>query len=195
MRKTPHAVLLLDEIEKAHPDIYNMLLQIMDYATLTDNNGKKADFRNVVLIMTSNAGAREMGKPLVGFGDRAVQDDAVFDAVERAFSPEFRNRLDAVVKFNGLDHAVVLQVVGKVVAEFQAELAVKNVTLDVTPACAEWLARKGYSQEFGAREIARLVSTKLKDFFVDEILFGRLANGGRAQADVKDDDVVLTVLP
>ncbi len=194
VRKTPHAVLLLDEIEKAHPDIYNMLLQIMDYATLTDNNGKKADFRNVVLIMTSNAGAREMGKPLVGFGDRAVADDAVFDAVERVFSPEFRNRLDAVVKFNGLDHAVVLQVVGKAVAEFQEELAAKNVTLEVTPACAEWLARKGYSQEFGAREIARLVSTKLKDFFVDEILFGRLANGGRAQADIKDDAVVLTVL-
>jgi ATP-dependent Clp protease ATP-binding subunit ClpA len=195
VRKTPHAVLLLDEIEKAHQDIYNMLLQIMDYATLTDNNGKKADFRNIVLIMTSNAGARELGKPLVGFGERAVHDDAVYDAVERAFSPEFRNRLDAVVKFNGLDHAVVLQVVGKVVREFQDELAAKNVALDVTPACQEWLARKGYSREFGAREIARLVSTKLKDFFVDEILFGRLAGGGRAQADIKDDEVVLSVLP
>jgi len=194
VRKTPHAVLLLDEIEKAHQDIYNMLLQIMDYATLTDNNGKKADFRNVVLIMTSNAGAREMGKPLVGFGDRSVRDDAVFDAVERVFSPEFRNRLDAVVKFNGLDPAVVLQVVEKVVREFQDELAVKNVSLEVTPACREWLARKGYSTEFGAREIARLVSAKLKDFFVDEILFGRLTGGGRAKADVDGDEVILTVL-
>jgi ATP-dependent Clp protease ATP-binding subunit ClpA len=194
VRKQPHAVLLLDEIEKAHPDIYNMLLQIMDYATLTDNNGKKADFRNVILIMTSNAGAREIGKPLVGFGDRNVREEAVFDAVERIFSPEFRNRLDAVVKFNGLDHAVMLQVVGKSVREFQDELAAKKVTLEVAPQCLEWLARRGYSAEFGAREIARLVSTTLKDFFVDEILFGRLAEGGRARADVAHDAVVITVL-
>jgi ATP-dependent Clp protease ATP-binding subunit ClpA len=194
VRKTPHAVVLLDEIEKAHQDIYNMLLQIMDYATLTDNNGKKADFRNVVLIMTSNAGARELGKPLVGFGDRLVHDDAVFDAVERVFSPEFRNRLDAVVKFNGLDHAVVLQVVEKVIREFQDELAVKKVSLEVSPRCREWLAEKGYSKEFGAREIARLVSTKLKDFFVDEILFGRLSGGGSATADIEGDEIVLSVL-
>ncbi|MGO9309419.1 MAG: ATP-dependent Clp protease ATP-binding subunit ClpA [Spirochaetia bacterium] len=195
VRKSPHAVLLLDEIEKAHQDIYNMLLQIMDYATLTDNNGKKADFRNVILIMTSNAGARELGKPLVGFGERSVHDEAVFDAVERIFSPEFRNRLDSVVKFNGLEHAVVLQVVGKAVHEFQDELAAKNVTLEVTPRCLEWLAEKGYSKEFGAREIARLVSAKLKDFFVDEILFGRLSKGGSARADIAADDVALTVLP
>ncbi len=195
VRKSPHAVLLLDEIEKAHQDIFNMLLQIMDYATLTDNNGKKADFRNVILIMTSNAGARELGKPLVGFGDRHVHDDAVYDAVERIFSPEFRNRLDSVIKFNGLDHAVVLQVVGKAVSDFQEELAVKNVSLEVTPRCLEWLARKGYSQEFGAREVARLVSSSLKDFFVDEILFGRLTKGGSARADVENEEVVLTVLP
>ncbi len=181
VRKTPHAVLLLDEIEKAHQDIYNMLLQIMDYATLTDNNGKKADFRNVVLIMTSNAGARELGKPLVGFGDRAVHDDAVYDAVERIFSPEFRNRLDAVVKFNGLDHAVVLQVVGKAVREFQDELAAKNVSLEVTAACMEWLARKGYSQEFGAREIARLVSIEAQGLLRGRDPF-RPAGQGRAGA-------------
>jgi ATP-dependent Clp protease ATP-binding subunit ClpA len=195
VRKNPHAVLLLDEIEKAHQDIYNMLLQIMDYATLTDNNGKRADFRNVVLIMTSNAGARELGKPLVGFGERSVHDEAVFDAVERIFSPEFRNRLDAVVKFNALEHAVILQVVGKAVREFQDELAAKKVSLEVAPACLEWLALKGYSKEFGAREIARLVSSKLKDFFVDEILFGRLAKGGNARADIQNDEVVVTVLP
>jgi ATP-dependent Clp protease ATP-binding subunit ClpA len=194
VRRTPHAVLLLDEIEKAHPDIYNMLLQIMDYATLTDNNGKKADFRNIILIMTSNAGAREIGKPLVGFGERSVNASAVSDAVERIFVPEFRNRLDAVVTFNDLDHAVVLDVVRKAVTEFQGELAEKKVTLEVTPACLEWLARKGYSHEFGAREIARLVSSKLKDFFVDEILFGRLTSGGRALADVDKDDIVLSVL-
>jgi len=195
VRKSPHAVLLLDEIEKAHQDIYNMLLQIMDYATLTDNNGKKADFRNVILIMTSNAGARELGKPLVGFGERVVDRDAVSDAVERFFSPEFRNRLDAVVQFNGLGHEIVLRVVGKVIAEFQAELALKNVTLEVTPGCMSWLATRGYSEEFGAREIARLVSTKIKDFFVEEILFGRLSGGGAARADIEKDEVVLSVLP
>ena len=194
VRKNPHAVLLLDEIEKAHQDIYNMLLQIMDYATLTDNNGKKADFRNVVLIMTSNAGAREIGKPLVGFGERTVRDDALFDAVERIFAPEFRNRLDSVVKFNGLDHAIVLQIVGKAIRQFQEELSARNVTLEVTPACAEWLARKGYSEEFGAREIARLVSSRIKDFFVDEVLFGRLRGGGRARADLSGDEVVIEVL-
>jgi len=194
VRKNPHAVLLLDEIEKAHQDIYNMLLQVMDYATLTDNNGKRADFRNVVIIMTSNAGARDLGKPLVGFGERSTHEEAVFDAVERIFSPEFRNRLDAVVKFNGLEHAVVLQVVEKAVREFQDELASKKVSLEVTPGCLEWLARRGYSQEFGAREIARLVSSKIKDFFVDEILFGRLAGGGKARADVEGDDVKVSVL-
>jgi ATP-dependent Clp protease ATP-binding subunit ClpA len=194
VRRNPHAVLLLDEVEKAHPDIFNMLLQIMDYATLTDNNGKKADFRNVVLIMTSNAGAREIGKPLVGFGERAVRDEAVFDAVERIFSPEFRNRLDAVVKFNGLGREIVLLVVDKAIREFQEELAAKSVSLEVTPRCREWLAEKGYSTEFGAREIARLVAAKIKDFFVDEVLFGRLAAGGRARADTEGDEVVLTVL-
>jgi len=195
VRKTPHAVLLLDEIEKAHQDIYNMLLSIMDYATLTDNNGKKADFRNVILIMTSNAGARELGKPLVGFGERQVRDDAVFDAVERIFSPEFRNRLDAVVKFNDLDRQVVLQVVGKAVREFQDELVARKVSLEVTPRCMEWLADRGYSKEFGAREISRLVSAKIKDFFVDEILFGRLSAGGRARADIESDEVVLAIIP
>jgi ATP-dependent Clp protease ATP-binding subunit ClpA len=194
VRKSPHAVLLLDEVEKAHPDIFNMLLQIMDYATLTDNNGKKADFRNVVLIMTSNAGAREIGKPLVGFGERAVRDDAVVDAVERIFSPEFRNRLDAMVKFNGLGREIVLLVVDKAIREFQEELAAKSVSLEVTPRCREWLAEKGYSTEFGAREIARLVAAKIKDFFVEEVLFGRLAAGGRARADTEGDEVVLTVI-
>jgi ATP-dependent Clp protease ATP-binding subunit ClpA len=131
---------------------------------------------------------------MVGFGDRSVRDEAVFDAVEKTFAPEFRNRLDAVVKFNGLDNAVVLMVVGKAVREFQEELAAKNVTLEVTPRCMEWLADKGYSPEFGAREVSRLVSAKLKDFFVDEILFGKLSAGGRARADVESDEVVLSVL-
>jgi ATP-dependent Clp protease ATP-binding subunit ClpA len=194
VRKTPHAVLLLDEIEKAHPDIYNMLLQIMDYATLTDNNGKKADFRNIVLIMTSNAGARELGKSMVGFGDRAVKDEAVTDAVERAFAPEFRNRLDAIVKFNDLGSDVILMIVDKAIREFQAELEKKGVSLDATPACRSWLAEKGYSKEFGAREIARLIADKIKNFFVDEVLFGRLAGGGKVIADVKGGGIDLTVI-
>ncbi|MCX7029293.1 MAG: ATP-dependent Clp protease ATP-binding subunit ClpA [Spirochaetes bacterium] len=195
IRKQPHAVLLLDEIEKAHPDIFNMLLQVMDYATLTDNAGKRADFRNVVLIMTSNAGARELGKAMVGFGDRTVQGEAVLDAVERTFSPEFRNRLDGVVRFNDLDHAVVLDIVGKAIREFQADLAGKKVTLEVTDRCRAWLADKGYSRAFGAREVNRLVAAKIKDFFVDEILFGRLAGGGAAVADLREDggDVQVTV--
>jgi ATP-dependent Clp protease ATP-binding subunit ClpA len=195
VRKQPHAVLLLDEIEKAHPDVFNTLLQVMDYATLTDNTGRRADFRNVVLIMTSNAGARELGKPLVGFGERTVQGEAVLDAVERTFSPEFRNRLDAVVRFNDLDRAVVLDIVGKAIREFQAELAAKNVALEVTDRCRAWLADKGYSKAFGAREVNRLVAAKIKDFFVDEILFGRLAGGGRAVADLREDggDVQVTI--
>jgi ATP-dependent Clp protease ATP-binding subunit ClpA len=194
VRKSPHAVLLLDEIEKAHPDIFNMLLQIMDYATLTDNNGKRADFRNVVLIMTSNAGAREIGHSLVGFGERTVSADAVNDAVERIFSPEFRNRLDAVVRFNALPREIVLAIVDKALREFQSALTPKGVSLEVTPACREWLADKGYSTEFGAREIARLVADRVKSFFVDEILFGRLSGGGSVRADVSGGEIVLTVL-
>ena len=130
----------------------------------------------------------------MGFGERTTQGEAVFDAVQRIFSPEFRNRLDAVVKFNALEHGIVLQVVGKVIREFQDDLASKNVTLEITDEAREWLARKGYSQEFGAREIARLVSSKIKDFFVDEILFGRLSGGGRARAEVDGDDVKVSVL-
>ncbi len=195
VRAQPHAVLLLDEIEKAHPDVFNMRLQVMDYATLTDTTGRTADFRNVVLIMTSNAGARELGKPMVGFGERTVQGEAVLEAVERTFAPEFRNRLDGVVRFNDLDHAVVLDIVGKAIREFQADLAAKNVTLEVTDRCRHWLADKGYSKAFGAREVNRLVAAKIKDTFVDEILFGRLAGGGRAVADLSEDagDVRVTV--
>ncbi|TVQ39329.1 MAG: ATP-dependent Clp protease ATP-binding subunit ClpA [Spirochaetaceae bacterium] len=192
IRKTPHAVLLLDEIEKAHADIYNILLQVMDYATVTDNSGKHADFRNVVLIMTSNAGAREIGKPLIGFGGRSVASDAVDDAVERIFSPEFRNRLDKVVVFNRLATEVIEDIVRKDLDDFVAQLAEKNVTLEVTAACIGWLAERGYSEEFGARNISRLIEEKIKSFFVDSVLFGELQNGGRATADVSDEgDVII----
>jgi ATP-dependent Clp protease ATP-binding subunit ClpA len=193
IRKNPHAVLLLDEIEKAHTDIFNTLLQVMDYATLTDNNGKKADFRNVVLLMTSNAGAREIGKQTIGFEAKAINRDAVFSAVEKAFSPEFRNRLDAVVNFNGLTDEVVLQIVRKVIGEFSVQLGEKKVELQVTDRCYEWLAKRGYSPEFGAREIARLVQDKIKRFFVNEVLFGKLKEGGSTLADIEDDDVVVRV--
>jgi ATP-dependent Clp protease ATP-binding subunit ClpA len=191
VRKNPHAVLLLDEIEKAHADIFNSLLQVMDYATLTDNNGKKADFRNVVLLMTSNAGAREIGRQAIGFEGQPIQRDAVFKALERTFSPEFRNRLDGVVNFQGLSEAVVLKIVKKTVADFSAQLVGKKVLLTVTDDCYAWLARKGYSPEFGAREIARLVQDKIKRFFVDEVLFGSLREGGDALADIENDDVIV----
>ena len=193
IRKNPHAVLLLDEIEKAHEDIFNALLQVMDYATLTDNNGKKADFRNVVLLMTSNAGAREIGRQTIGFEGLPIQRDAVYKALERTFSPEFRNRLDGVVNFHGLTEEVVLKIVKKAVADFAAQLIGKKVLLTVTDGCYAWLARKGYSPEFGAREIARLVQDKVKRFFVDEVLFGSLREGGDALADIENDDVVVRV--
>ncbi len=191
IRKTPHAVLLLDEIEKAHADIFNVLLQVMDYATITDNSGKRADFRNVIIIMTSNAGAREIGKPMIGFGGRTVTVDAVDDAVERFFSPEFRNRLDKVVVFERLATEVIEDIVRKDLAEFSAQLAEKNVTLETTPECVRWLAEHGYSEAFGARNIARLIEDKIKSYFVDAVLFGELQNGGRATADVEDDEVVI----
>lgn len=194
IRKNPHSVLLLDEIEKAHADIFNTLLQVMDYATLTDNNGRKADFRNVVILMTSNAGAREIGRQTIGFEAKAINRDAVFTAVERIFSPEFRNRLDGVVNFNGLTHEVVLMIVKKAIGEFAVQLQEKCVSIQVTDGCAEWLADKGYSPEFGAREIARLIQDKIKRFFVDEVLFGKLSKGGTAVADIENDDVIVRVI-
>ncbi len=193
VRKTPHAVLLLDEIEKAHPDVYNILLQIMDYATLTDNQGRKADFRNVILIMTSNAGARDIGKSLIGFGERAITDTALNEAVERAFTPEFRNRLDAVVRFEGLPPAVIEKIVVKAIDDFRAQLTEKKVELVVTDGLVKHLAEKGYSREFGARNIARLVEDKIKTFFVDEVLFGKLSEGGKAVADVENGEIRITV--
>jgi len=194
IRKTPHAVLLLDELEKAHQDIFNILLQVMDYATLTDNSGRKADFRNVILIMTSNAGARDIGKPLIGFGGHTVTDQAVNDAVERIFTPEFRNRLDKVVSFNHLDEKIVLRIVNKEIHGFLAQLKEKNISLEVTDECRNWLAKKGYSSEFGARNIKRLVQEKIKTFFVDSVLFGELSKGGKARAVIRKNDVIINIV-
>ena len=193
VRKSPHSVLLLDEIEKAHPDVFNTLLQVMDYATLTDNNGKKADFRNVILIMTSNAGARQIGKPQVGFGDRRVTRHAIQEAVDRVFSPEFRNRLDAVVTFQDLGIDVVTEIARKQIRDFQAQLAEKAIALEVDEAVYAWIAQKGYSSEFGAREVGRVVEEKIKRFFVDEVLFGRLTGGGKAAASLQDGELALSV--
>jgi ATP-dependent Clp protease ATP-binding subunit ClpA len=187
VRKQPHAVVLLDEIEKAHPDIFNILLQIMDYATLTDNQGRKADFRNVILIMTSNAGAREIGKELIGFGERIQDESAVDSEVERIFTPEFRNRLDATVRFGHLSREIMLSIVRKEIALFAEQLAEKKVSLNVTDACFEKLAEEGYSKEFGARNASRVIEEKIKSFFVDEVLFGKLSEGGSATVDWKDD--------
>jgi ATP-dependent Clp protease ATP-binding subunit ClpA len=183
IRKQPHSVVLLDEIEKAHQDIYNILLQIMDYATLTDNNGRKADFRNVVFIMTSNAGARDIGKSLIGFGDRSIDESAVDGAVEKTFTPEFRNRLDAVVRFGHLSREIMVSIVRKELNGFKDQLAKKQVCLELTDACVDHLAEDGYSREFGARNVGRIIEDKIKSFFVDEVLFGRLAQGGAARAD------------
>ena len=194
VRKTPHCVLLLDEIEKAHQDIFNVLLQAMDYATITDNTGRKADFRNAIIIMTSNAGAREIGKPMIGFGQRSVTNQAINDAVERIFSPEFRNRLDKVVVFNALGQEITENIVLKEINEFREQLAEKQVTLELTDEALSWLAKQGYSEEFGARNISRLVEEKIKSYFVDEVLFGSLARGGTARAEVVDDDVVVRTI-
>ena len=192
VRKAPYCVLLLDEIEKAHADIFNTLLQVMDYATLTDSSGRKADFRNVVLIMTSNAGAKEIGKTMVGFSNEVVSG-AVTVAVEKLFSPEFRNRLDAIITFNHLDVSVVTSIVKKMIGEFSVQLAAKKITLKVSPACYLWLAKHGFSQVFGAREVARLIQAKIKNPFVDEVLFGRLKKGGTARIAIRNDEVVIKV--
>jgi ATP-dependent Clp protease ATP-binding subunit ClpA len=194
VRKQPHSVVLLDEIEKAHPDIYNILLQIMDYATLTDNNGRKADFRNIVFIMTSNAGARDIGKSLIGFGERINDETAVDGAVEKIFTPEFRNRLDAVIRFGHLSREIMVSIINKELAVFKEQLAEKNVTLDVTETCVNRLAEEGYSRDFGARNAGRLVEEKIKTFFVDEVLFGRLSEGGRARADYSDGEYKVEIL-
>ena len=191
IRRHPHSVLLLDEIEKAHPDLFNILLQVMDHATLTDNNGKKADFRNVILMMTSNAGTREMSQQTIGFGD--VRKDTAskgMKSVEKMFSPEFRNRLDETINFNALDHEVMERIVDKFMAELNGQLGAKKVALTLSPAAGTWLAKKGYDPQFGARPLARVIQSKIKDKLSDEILFGRMQKGGLVHVDLKDDELV-----
>ena len=191
--QTPHCVLLLDEIEKAHPDVYNILLQVMDHGKLTDHNGRTTDFRNVILIMTSNAGAAEQAKEAIGFGrDRREGEDTA--AIERIFTPEFRNRLDAVIPFAPLSKEVIVQVVEKFVLQLEAQLMDRNVQIDLTPAAAEWLAEKGYDDKMGARPLARVIQESIKKPLAEELLFGKLMKGGVVKVKVKDDKIDLEVL-
>ncbi|MBN2627580.1 MAG: AAA family ATPase, partial [Spirochaetales bacterium] len=194
VRKHPHAVLLLDEIEKAHQDIYNILLQIMDYATATDNQGRKADFRHVILIMTSNAGARNIGKPTIGFDSKEMDWGAVDSEVEKTFSPEFRNRLDRIVPFAHLPQDVVEDIVRKEIKAFRTILEEKRVNLEITRQAVSFLAEKGYSPEFGARNVSRVVDEKIKEYFVDAVLFGELAQGGTARVSVENGDIRIDVV-
>jgi ATP-dependent Clp protease ATP-binding subunit ClpA len=190
IRKHPYSVLLLDEIEKAHPDLFNILLQVMDHATLTDNNGKKADFRNVIMMMTSNAGSREMSSATIGFGDpKKGSESKGKKAVEKYFSPEFRNRLDATIVFNGLDMNIMEQIVDKFMTEFAIQLAAKKVELRYSDATRKWMARRGYDPLYGARPLARILQTNIKDVLADEILFGKLEKGGHVSLDIQDDEL------
>lgn len=186
IRRHPHAVLLLDEIEKAHPDIYHILLQVMDYATLTDNQGRKADFRNVILIMTSNAGARRMGKPGIGFLGEAANSDALMEEVRRVFQPEFRNRLNKIVAFRCMDRAMAGRIAEKKLGEFAKMLVRKKVELTFDAAAQELLQKKGISAEYGAREMERVIQSEVKPLFVDEILAGSLKQGGACMLTAKD---------
>ncbi|MDO6591407.1 ATP-dependent Clp protease ATP-binding subunit ClpA [Loktanella sp. D2R18] len=188
--QNPHCVLLLDEMEKAHPDVYNILLQVMDHGKLTDHNGRTTDFRNVILIMTSNAGAAEMSKNALGFGreSREGEDTA---AIERAFTPEFRNRLDAIISFGALPKPVIMQVVEKFVLQLEAQLIDRNVHIELSPAAAEWLADKGYDAKMGARPLGRVIQEHIKKPLAEELLFGKLVKGGIVKVGVKKGELVL----
>ena len=193
IRKTPHCVLLLDEIEKAHEDILNVLLQVMDYATLTDNKGRKADFRNAIIIMTSNAGARNIGKKLIGFGERQVKDEAIMEEVKKFFTPEFRNRLDKIIVFNSMNDSMAINIAKKQLNDFKIKLATKNIEIEFSKECVSYIAKTGISEEFGAREIARIVASKIKPLLVDEILFGKLSDGGNCTISFIDEKFQLVI--
>ena len=191
IRKNPSCVLLLDEIEKAHADIYNVLLQVMDYATLTDNQGRKADFRNVVVIMTSNAGANRLGKSGIGFISESMDESVLTEAVKNTFQPEFRNRLNKIVVFNSMDDDMASMVVEKKLKELSEQLQAKKITLSADKKAKTLLKTKGVSQEFGAREIDRVIRNDVKPLFVDEILFGKLKNGGKIKLTTRNKDFVI----
>jgi ATP-dependent Clp protease ATP-binding subunit ClpA len=183
--KTPHCVLLLDEIEKAHPDVFNILLQVMDRGTLTDTNGREANFRNVILVMTTNAGAAQAARRSIGFVEQNHATDAM-EVIRKSFSPEFRNRLDAVVQFGGLDFDHILRVVDKFIIELETQLQEKHVALSVEPEARRWLAQNGFDPQMGARPMARVIQDQVKRPLADELLFGKLVNGGRVNVVVRE---------
>jgi ATP-dependent Clp protease ATP-binding subunit ClpA len=189
INKNPHCVLLLDEIEKAHPDLFSILLQVMDHATLTDNNGRKADFRNVIIVMTTNAGAQELARTMIGFGTDVTTGNPR-SAIDRMFSPEFRNRLSAIIEFAGLGPEVIARVVDKFVGELAERLAAQKVKLEVSQAARKWLAQKGYDPRFGARPLGRLIESEVARALADQVLFGALSKGGLAKVDLADDKLV-----
>ncbi|HEY4773012.1 MAG TPA: AAA family ATPase, partial [Steroidobacteraceae bacterium] len=188
--KHPHCVLLLDEIEKAHPDVFNLLLQVMDHGTLTDNNGRKADFRHVIIVMTTNAGALEMSRPSIGFMHADNASDGM-EAIRRLFTPEFRNRLDAVIQFASLDRPTLERVVDKLLVEVETQLEQKGVQLSVDDAARDWIAEKGYDPKMGARPMARVIQEHIKRPLADELLFGRLAGGGQVLVKLSADGTTL----
>ena len=191
VNKNPHAVLLLDEIEKAHPDLFNILLQVMDHGTLTDNNGRSADFRHVVLIMTSNAGAMEMQQHAIGFNPAKNRGDEN-EAVKRIFTPEFRNRLDAVIPFATLDAKTILHIVDKFLVELETQLQDKRVELEVSGTARKWLGEHGFDETMGARPMSRLIQKRIKQPLADEILFGRLQKGGKVIVSLRNGEPFLS---
>jgi len=187
----PHCVLLLDEIEKAHPDLYNILLQVMDHGKLTDHNGKQVDFRNVILIMTTNAGASDLARNAIGFA-REGREGEDEDAIKRLFTPEFRNRLDAIIPFANLTPDIVGRVVDKFIMQLEAQLADRNVTIELTDGARMWLAEKGYDRLYGARPLARVIQEHVKKPLAEELLFGRLTKGGAVRVGVDEEGKSLT---
>jgi ATP-dependent Clp protease ATP-binding subunit ClpA len=195
VNKHPHCVLLLDEVEKAHPEVFNLLLQVMDHGTLTDNNGRKADFRNVILVMTTNAGAEEMSRRSIGFSSQDHSTDGM-EVITKMFTPEFRNRLDAIIQFKALDETTITHVVDKFLTEMQAQLDDKRVLLELDTEAKAWLAMHGYDEKMGARPMARLIQDNIKKPLAEQILFGELADlGGTVFVTVVDEKLSFTFVP
>jgi len=192
--RTPHCVILLDEIEKAHADIYNILLQIMDYGTLTDNNGRKADFRNAIVMMTSNVGAKQLDTNIIGFSGNTQSKLATRKEVEKYFSPEFRNRLDSIVYFNALSLDLMKKIVKKFIASLSVELHTRKISLQLTPAAIEWFANQGYDPKMGARPLERIIKKEIQEKLANEILFGKLAKGGKVKVSTKGKALSLKIL-
>jgi len=193
INRSPHSVLLLDEIEKAHPDLQHVLLQVMDHGTLTDPNGRKADFRNVILIMTTNAGARELTTAAIGFDRDKSNITEVSQAVKDQFSPEFRNRLDAIINFSQLSQEIVFRIVDKFIADIAAKLRLKSVSLELTDGAKKWLSEKGFDKNYGARPLGRVIQDQIAKRLSDELLFGKLVKGGKVTVDAKDGDKDLSL--